>query len=1037
MSVLSFTTTAPGASADYVKYLYDQPLLTDRLGDPNFLDFQLAPVDNAFVKLTRGNYITLTTVSQGIWFTGYIQNDPELEKLGTQIVAGVPTEVFGFKYEVSSDEYVLNLKPIGVLPAFLNKTQGYILKKLAAIMAPTVTFDVSGIADGLSIARYIPDQTARFSDIVKEFCDSGNMRFAAKNHILTFVQQDTTPATITIDGNDPHFTSANLTIKRTNEAIVNDAIVLGDVEPNNYMTEYFVGDGITAHFPLVSSVFGVDSTLLLDDDFSSTTFDETKWAVFDEPANFLQLFNGYVNVLGGAGDNSYDVHLDSQNQIPLEGMLRITHGEYDFVSASDGVICGLWTGDVSNDFTQCFYGLRINGTALNPMINGVVDTTQALAINLTSRYIFRTIYQMQSQNRFGQPYSYTDINGVVHTVQSPSKTDVAEVQTFIAEIDPATGNLLSRTTWNNTGIPLTADQCYGSYVPVASNNLNLTFTGVTISTPMQATLGLLQKFRPNFAYALGTYVHPSVFNGDYYKVTTAGTSAAEPNPWPTGLASTVISGGVTFTDIGTSPKFNPQLVGPNEIDSLDGLAPIGTITDANQGTTTRSSKLGSGQYNFGNPALHFFTDTVNLTNTIPWAGDLIKLTYRRAAVAMARAQDATSITSEATAWNDDGKRSVVRGLSGDIAPPPRNSAECLIAAQAIVNDLGRQRWDGTYKGTNLYSFTGQPISGTTMLFQNMPASYPTSLKAEVIQEVRSKFVSTRQGSTLRDVFEYDLSFGSRDTLKKAVAKFTKKVDVFQQDTVELPPAIDITGVATAFAPDVLAPTLESWDTNFNCNTNMVAPVGGGFEVRYTDAGWGTSDGKNLIYKGATQTFSTPRNYRGKVVFVRAYNAAGKYSQYAAGLHIALPLIPPPPTGTIDETIPTAPIITFIMPNDMQDVWGVEARTNINNPNGLVTDTTVLYHSDLVDSSYTTTFTDVNNLSLVMDYLLYTYNLLNEYSTAFDLTQINPYVQRDSVTGQNLLGNAGFEKNLLALQLNTERLPTQVLIDDWFVHGVLV
>jgi hypothetical protein len=52
------------------------------------------------------------------------------------------------------------------------------------------------------------------------------------------------------------------------------------------------------------------------------------------------------------------------------------------------------------------------------------------------------------------------------------------------------------------------------------------------------------------AYALGDYVIPITPNGRYYKVTAAGTSAGTEPTWPTTFGGTVVSGTVTFTDMG-------------------------------------------------------------------------------------------------------------------------------------------------------------------------------------------------------------------------------------------------------------------------------------------------------------------------------------------------------------------------------------------------------------------------------------------------------------------------------------------------------
>lgn len=52
------------------------------------------------------------------------------------------------------------------------------------------------------------------------------------------------------------------------------------------------------------------------------------------------------------------------------------------------------------------------------------------------------------------------------------------------------------------------------------------------------------------AYALGAYITPAAANGYYYKVTTAGTSAAAPPTFPTTPGATVADGTATLTTMG-------------------------------------------------------------------------------------------------------------------------------------------------------------------------------------------------------------------------------------------------------------------------------------------------------------------------------------------------------------------------------------------------------------------------------------------------------------------------------------------------------
>jgi hypothetical protein len=133
VSSQSFTTTAAGASPDYLRYLYGKPVKTDRINEPTLFDFVLMPIDGSFVRLHRGNYITFLTRQFGPWFTGYITNEPELTSIGTDINQN---PIWAYTYQATSDDYLLNLQPLGLMPPFINTTHGAILRTLASRLAP-------------------------------------------------------------------------------------------------------------------------------------------------------------------------------------------------------------------------------------------------------------------------------------------------------------------------------------------------------------------------------------------------------------------------------------------------------------------------------------------------------------------------------------------------------------------------------------------------------------------------------------------------------------------------------------------------------------------------------------------------------------------------------------------------------------------------------------------------------------------------------------------------------------------------------------
>jgi hypothetical protein len=866
---------------------------------------------------TASIYTKTTSSASSPWFTGYVINDPEPVYLGTK--AGV--QQFCYHYKAVSDEYLLNLETIGIIPPFINTDMGTVIKTLVNQLCPGI-FDVTGVGTGLPIARLVVDPTFKFIDVVSQFTDGANHKFFGHDHKLFFLPQDSVASGLTVDGSSKHFTPSSLSMKVSSDPVINDAVVLGNIEPQQYMNEYFVSDGLTGSYPLASAIFGVDSSVFLDDDFSASTIDTTKWNYFDTSNTFLQISNGYLNCLGGNNNSAFDVMLQSVSLIPLEGNLSMTHGEWDFLNSAsrgvNGVIGGMWTQTPNSALTGCFSGLRVfnqtnliadsdnlqgstfwtqvaglaqvsggavrgnawqytgtgaasgnifnrsatitvtplatytisgyidathataagsgiywavwdttittqyagaiqpigvNGrvsatftvpagvtqvkvicdthnctvtsgqtltfsdpqlelgstatayetnntgvmdTRLMPIVNGVVDRTQWVTVDFTKRYIIKTVTNVVKIHRRILRFSYINAAGVVVNNGGTAYTDVAAIATILSEVDPATGNLTNQTFFYDT-TALTSNQTWGIYVPLVSNDLHATVTGITVNSPLNAMLEL-----------------------------------AAPN---------------TLT-------WKQSFIGPNQMDALDGVTPIATITDANSGAQTSSSLLGNSQYNPGQATLQFFKNSANQTTTVPSVGTFMHLRYRRPGAAIARVTDTVSKGNESAAWGDSGLRSSIRK---DLQPVPRNSEECAWAAQAIVGDNNYQHYEGNYKQYSDFC-TSEPQSGQLLKFSNLPTGLPSVLQAEELKEVKTTFLSTRP-----ERFLHEVAFGKVDRVKRFLARFHAQSDTFQiVDTTETPAAIPWTSVGTAFAPDVIAPTLTSWDaSNYNFNTNQI------------------------------------------------------------------------------------------------------------------------------------------------------------------------------------------------------------------------
>jgi hypothetical protein len=99
-------------------------------------------------------------------------------------------------------------------------------------------------------------------------------------------------------------------------------------------------------------------------------------------------------------------------------------------------------------------------------------------------------------------------------------------------------------------------------------------------------------------------------------------------------------------------------------------------------------------------------------------------------------------------------------------------------------------------------------------------------------------------------------------------------------------------VGTTFLPDLTAAVItQVSSTTVTVDAGMAPISGGGIEVRWSDAGWGPGNDRNLVGRFASRTFSIPRLSRVLTCYLQQYDASvpPKYSRNTAGLHVDYPL----------------------------------------------------------------------------------------------------------------------------------------------------
>jgi hypothetical protein len=475
---------------NYTRYIVlpeqSPAVLRDRMNLPTLFDFSLAPADAQFIPPRRSAYVRVTGLADalppggprvpGPLFTGYITNEPAIEFLGARSSG----PVYGYRYQATSEEYLLNIKRPGVVPPFLNQTAGQILRLLTDQLQPG-RFDTTGISDGAVIPFYSLRPDTSWSDVARELAERSGFAYGVLDGKIYFEAVSAQSAGVVADERDRRFRPESLEISPLGNPIQNDVTIFGGAEPRSLVTEYFVGDGFTSRFVLAAPVYGAESSLLLADDFTGSSIDAQHWQEIDSSAH-IQIFQGRLNVTGGTGALG-ETALLAQQAIELAGELELLHGEFEFTSPSTGILGGLYSA-TSLVPDNCLAGFDISsviGTSrIRPMIFGLVQPAEVLA-QPNHHYILLTRLSADRAHRIEQ--TFPSLAGSFGGTAQPANIKVTLVVRDVDLADPA--HPLETVLQESV---LTTLPAFAFYAPINSADLQIVANFLQVTQPIQASL---------------------------------------------------------------------------------------------------------------------------------------------------------------------------------------------------------------------------------------------------------------------------------------------------------------------------------------------------------------------------------------------------------------------------------------------------------------------------------------------------------------------------------------------------------------------
>jgi hypothetical protein len=267
----------------------------------------------------------------------------------------------------------------------------------------------------------------------------------------------------------------------------------------------------------------------------------------------------------------------------------------------------------------------------------------------------------------------------------------------------------------------------------------------------------------------------------------------------------------------------------------------------------------------------------------PAMGEIVAVQYRTKGRAVGRAVNAASQAALAAL----GEPATAVWTGTVTRPEGRSSADCRNAAASLVTAASSvsAAWSGTYATTNV-ALSGAsggdvwPGDALRLTAPSLPVAGGSSPGLDVQVIVRE--VTLKYGASDPDVVQYSIGF-SNDWANDLSVKASRTVPL----DAWLPAVVGSTYLANLAGLTVTGIS----STAVSVATGVVAPAGGGFEVRRRDFAFQAGNDPDLVIRSAVGNFDLPRATAADRFYVRMYDGSvpPNYSEFSVGIFVNLPL----------------------------------------------------------------------------------------------------------------------------------------------------
>jgi hypothetical protein len=451
-----------------------RPLTIERkINEPSVCELWLTlPANGALAAPARYQAVAVTGDDGTTYFTGYIAVSPLPEYCGF----GLEGPRYRTAIQAVSDELLLDLLLMPPSAGVVGEVAGTLLTSLVTHSGSTAISTV-GVTLSAAVGNFDPEPGANWSKSAGQAAEMARAAYRVISGALTLatVQSVVHPLNETDGSLELASLAFTSSVKR---GLANDVTVCGENEPVVYVTEYFLGDGMTAQFDLAEDAYfpSAAKETVISELFNEAGINQSVWIASGGPT-YLTLGPNGLAMNGGNGIDG-DTALCWIDPIELGGTLLAETVGVSLSAGSAGILCGFFGGEANA--VNCVAGLQATaatGTGavtLQPIVQGTAAGA-TFALNPANQYTLRIrVHCPECERARSAYYSFGD-SGLIAAggewVIAPGKIQM-EIQEFVSGVGATPVTVYDGGV---SSLPGTS-----TFAPASSVNLTGTMRGVNL-----------------------------------------------------------------------------------------------------------------------------------------------------------------------------------------------------------------------------------------------------------------------------------------------------------------------------------------------------------------------------------------------------------------------------------------------------------------------------------------------------------------------------------------------------------------------------